>query len=92
VVFAFTQKPENQKTRIDIPVLIEPKLLRAARQIYRTYWVVNPNLVKRATGVAINKLTYRGTLVFSSKPIILLQECFVPLSQLDQISLAPPGS
>ncbi len=83
MVYAFTQQPENQTNRIDLPALIEPNLLRAARQIYRLYWAGNPNLVQGASGVAINKLTYRGMLVFSSKPIILLQECFVPLSQLD---------
>lgn len=83
MVHAFTQRPENQTDKIDIPVLIDPKLLRAARQIYRIYWAANPNLVQRTTGVAINKLTYRGILVFSSKPILLPQECFVPLSQLE---------
>jgi len=48
-------------------------LLKAAQKIYRTYCEVNPNMVKRPTGVVINQLTYRGQLLFSSKPILLPQ-------------------
>lgn len=62
---------------------IDPTLLRAAGQIYRTYYEVNPNLVQRATGVVINQSTYRGMLLFSNQPILLPQEYFVPLTQLE---------
>jgi hypothetical protein len=34
-------------------------------------------------GVAIDRFTYRGKLIFRAKPILLPQECFVPLSQLE---------
>jgi len=82
VVYAVQQRPKNHH-QIDILALIDPTLLKIARQIYYTYCEVNPNLVQRTTGVAINQLTYRGMLMFSSKPILLPQECFVTLSQIE---------
>ncbi|MBW4637661.1 MAG: hypothetical protein KME05_05385 [Gloeocapsa sp. UFS-A4-WI-NPMV-4B04] len=63
--------------------MTDPTLLKAARQIYRTYCEVHTKIIKRPTGVAINQLTYRGKLLFSSKPILLPQECFIPLSQIE---------
>lgn len=83
MVYAIQQSPKNHPNQIDILALIDPTLLRTARQIYYTYCEVNPNLVQRTTGVAINQLTYRGMLMFSSKPILLPQECFVTLSQIE---------
>jgi hypothetical protein len=68
---------------MDIPVLVDPALLRAARQIYRTYYEVHPDLIQRPLGVAINRLNHRGKLIFSGKPILLPQECFVPFSQIE---------
>jgi len=55
---------ENQTKRIELPKLVDPILLKAAQKIYRTYCEVNPNMVKRPTGVVINQLTYRGQLLF----------------------------
>ncbi len=63
--------------------MTDPTLLRAARQIYRTYCEVHTKTSKRPTGVAINQLTYRGKLLFSSKPVLLPEESFIPVSQLE---------
>lgn len=63
--------------------LIEIVFLRAARQIYLSYYAVRPHMVKQPSGVVINRSTYRGKLLFSSKPILLPEECFVPLSQIE---------
>lgn len=68
---------------MDVPVLLDPAILRAARQIYRTYLEVHPNLTQRPTGVAIHRATYRGKLIFLDKPVLLPQECFVPFSQIE---------
>ncbi|WP_250124015.1 hypothetical protein [Chroococcidiopsis sp. CCMEE 29] len=68
---------------INLLVLIDPTLLRAARQIYRAYCETHPNMVKRPTGVAVHQLTYRGNIIFSSKPVLLPQEYFVPLNQIE---------
>ena len=74
---------ENLTKRIDLPNLIEPKLVKTARQIYRDYCEGRPNMVERPTGVVINQLTYRGQVVFSNKPIRLPQEYFIQRDQLD---------
>jgi len=49
---------------VELPKVVDPILLKAAQKIYRTYCEVNPNMVKRPTGVVINQLTYRGQLLF----------------------------
>lgn len=68
---------------MDIPILLDPALLRSARQIYRTYYEVHPEVPQRPSGVAIDRYTHRGKLIFKRKPILLPQECFVPFSQLE---------
>lgn len=69
--------------RKEFPVLPDPALLQAAQQIYRSYYQAHPNLVERPTGVAINRTSLRGKLIFSHKPILLPQESFVPFSQIE---------
>jgi len=49
----------------ELPKVVDPTKSRSKN---RTYCEVNPNMVKRPTGVVINQLTYRGQLLFSSKP------------------------
>ncbi|HEY9876588.1 MAG TPA: hypothetical protein V6D12_24390 [Candidatus Obscuribacterales bacterium] len=82
-MYTSQQRLHNQGNRMDIPVLVDPALIRAARQIYRTYYEVHPDLIQRPLGVAINRLNHRGKLIFSGKPILLPQECFVPFSQIE---------
>lgn len=78
------QRTKNRTKEMDLPVLLDPALLRAARQIYRTYFEVRSDRSLRPTGVAINRFNHRGKLIFSSeKPILLPQECFVPFSQIE---------
>jgi len=68
---------------IDPSVLLDPALLIAARQIYLTYYEVHPDLMQPPIGVAIDRYSHRGKLIFGSKPILLPQECFVPIEQLE---------
>jgi hypothetical protein len=68
---------------MEFPVWLDPAILRAARQIYRTYYEVHPELIQRPLGVAIDRYTCRGKLIFSGKPILLPQECFVPFNQIE---------
>ncbi len=82
-MYALKQIPENHTNPIDLPALIDPTLLRAARQIYRFYTEVTPNLDRYPSGVVINRLTYRGKLVFSNQPILLPEEYFVPVNQIE---------
>ncbi|GAC1471904.1 MAG: hypothetical protein NVS2B14_15450 [Chamaesiphon sp.] len=66
-----------------LTVLLDPAILRAARQVYRAYFDIYPNRVKRPTGIVVNRLNHRGKLSFSVKPVLLPQECFVPVSQIE---------
>jgi hypothetical protein len=63
--------------------LLDPALLQAARQIYRTYYEVHPEETQRPIGIAIDRYSYRGKLIFGQKPILLPKECFIPLGQIE---------
>jgi hypothetical protein len=63
--------------------LVDPTVIRAASQIYYTYCEVHPEIQGRATGVAISRVTHRGKVIFTGYPVLLPQECFVPLSQIE---------
>ncbi len=82
-MYTSQQWQEDYTERMDLPMLLDPALLRAARQIYRTYYEVHPDFTQRPFGVAIHRYTFRGKLIFKRKPILLPQECFVPFSQLE---------
>ncbi|NJO39745.1 MAG: hypothetical protein HC769_26755 [Cyanobacteria bacterium CRU_2_1] len=68
---------------MNFSALLDPAILQTARQIYRTYYEVHPDQVRRPIGVAIDRYTHRGKLIFGEKPILLPQECFIPLSQIE---------
>jgi hypothetical protein len=65
--------------------LADPKLLQAAQDIYRMYCSINTDVTRRRQpiGVAMNRGTYRGKLIFSSYPILLPEECFIPIQELE---------
>lgn len=63
--------------------LLDPTLLKAARHIYRSFYEVRPEVVRRPIGVAIGRVTGRGKLLFGDKPVLLPHECFIPLSQIE---------
>ncbi|GAB4462742.1 MAG: hypothetical protein OHK0037_14150 [Elainellaceae cyanobacterium] len=73
----------DRPEQIDFSALLDPSLLQAARHIYRTYYEVHPDQVQRPIGIAIDRFTHRGKLIFSGKPILLPQECFIPVGQLE---------
>lgn len=82
MVYVSQTRINNPVDDADFSVLLDPAVVRAARQIYRTYYEVHPD-IPRPLGVAIDRFTYRGKLIFSGKPILLPQECFVPFSQIE---------
>lgn len=63
--------------------LLDPALLQAARYIYQTYYEVHPEQMQRPIGIAIDRYSYRGKLIFGQKPILLPKECFIPLNQIE---------
>ncbi|OUL22060.1 hypothetical protein [Nostoc sp. 106C] len=72
--------PNNQHLQ---PPLADPAVIRAAGQIYYTLCEAHPEVTGQATGVAINRTTHRGKVIFTNQPVLLPQECFVPLSQIE---------
>ncbi|OKH25158.1 hypothetical protein NIES593_05185 [Hydrococcus rivularis NIES-593] len=68
---------------MEIPIFLDPSLLRAAQRIYRNYCGLQNKVDRRPCGVAINRDTYRGQLIFRENPILLPRECFIPLKQLE---------
>ncbi|NEQ84025.1 hypothetical protein BJP37_25375 [Moorena bouillonii PNG] len=83
MVYTSQQTQENYQTRLELPKLLDPTVLKAAKHIYRVYYEVHPYLDEQPSGVAIDRYTLRGKLIFSDRPILLPTECFVPLSQLE---------
>jgi hypothetical protein len=83
VVYVSQQRTETRVEEVDFPTLIDPAVIRAARQIYRTYYEVHPEITQRPLGVAIDRYTHRGKLIFSGRPVLLPQECFVPFNQIE---------
>ncbi|NJK52490.1 MAG: hypothetical protein HC936_06045 [Leptolyngbyaceae cyanobacterium SU_3_3] len=61
---------------------IDTSVVRSARLIYETYYDVHPELTEPPLGVAINRLTLRGKLIFNGRPVLLPQECFVPFQRM----------
>lgn len=64
-------------------MLLDPSLLKAARQIYSTYCESQREPFQRPLGIAIDRNSHRGKLIFTRKPILLPQEHFIALSQLE---------
>lgn len=74
---------EQQNKQTELPVLLDPVLLRAARQIYRSYGSLHTKLNKSPLGVAIDREHHRGQVIFNRQPILLPGECFITLRQLE---------
>jgi hypothetical protein len=62
----------------------EPALIQAARKIYRTYMEVHPEVTEEPLGVAIDRYSYRGKLIFVRMPALLPQETFIPFELFDR--------
>ncbi len=77
------QQSNQFRPKTGIPVLLDPGLVKAARQIYQNYFRLRSKVHKSPVGVAIDRQTYRGQLIFAKKPILLPRENFVPLEQLE---------
>jgi hypothetical protein len=81
-VYTLKEKPIHYPEPVAIAKLIDPTVIRAARQIYRSFVEIYPDRSHQPTGVVIDRLTYRGKLVFSAKPILLPDEYFVTIDQI----------
>lgn len=80
--------PLTDQKNPDLPVgeglrMQDPQLLRVARRIYHVYLEVHAKRMRRPSGVAIHTRNYRGSLIFSPRPILLPGECFIPFEQIE---------
>jgi hypothetical protein len=82
-VYALRQEQANYTNPKNQPPLIDPAVIRAAGKIYYTYCEVHPEMAGQASGVAINRDTHRGKVIFTGQPVLLPAECFVPLNQIE---------
>jgi hypothetical protein len=85
MVYAPLKEPQSTipVAPMEFSALLDPTILQTARQIYRTYYEVHPEETQLPVGVAIDRTTHRGKLIFGGKPILLPRECFVPLNQIE---------
>ena len=63
--------------------LLDPNLLKSAKEIYYTYCHFNDKQKKPPIGVAIDRKTHKGQLLFTKRPILLPDERFISISQLE---------
>lgn len=61
----------------------DPSLLYAAKAIYQNYCSIPLTKPSVPLGIVIDRVTYRGQVVFTEHPILLLQECFIPVQHLE---------
>ncbi|TBR59062.1 hypothetical protein B4U84_24750 [Westiellopsis prolifica IICB1] len=82
-MYALRQEQANYTRSKNQPPLIDPAIIRAAGKIYYTYCEVHPEVAGQASGVAINRDTHRGKVIFNAQAALLPAECFVPLNQIE---------
>jgi len=83
VVQTSAQSPYNRHRPIDVGSFRDPVLLQAARRLYNIYLEIPHLQTRRPLGVVINRETYRSLLIFKNTPILLPQECFLPLDYIE---------
>ncbi|ELS00960.1 hypothetical protein Xen7305DRAFT_00006610 [Xenococcus sp. PCC 7305] len=64
-------------------MFIDPILIQSAKRIYRTYCDSRAQVGRKPLGVALNKETLKGQLIFGERPILLPGECFININQME---------
>jgi hypothetical protein len=83
VVYFSQYKPNPEESNPEeYNMLFDPRVLRVAHKLYRLYFEIHGQPERIPTGVAVNRNSYRGCLLFRHHPILLPDECFVPGDQL----------
>ena len=65
------------------PSWIDPDLLGIARQLYREYYYNHTPQMRRPLGVVVHRRSHRAMVVFSHQPVLLWDECLIPLERLE---------
>lgn len=76
-------RPSHNRQAEESSMFLDPNLIKAARRIYRTYCNLHSKMNRKPFGVAIDKDTHRGQLIFRDKPILLPGECFIHINQIE---------
>lgn len=71
----------SEGNRLDM--ITETTILHAAQAIYTCYHQTHGDKQLPA-GVAIDRETLRGHVIFQAQPVLLPRECFVPARKLPQ--------
>lgn len=64
-------------------MFLDPILIQSAKKIYRTYSNSRSQVERKPLGVALNKETLKGQLIFGERPILLPGECFIKMNQME---------
>ena len=64
-------------------MFFDPILIQAAKGIYRSYYDSHSKVERKPLGVALNKETLKGQLIFGERPILLPGECFIDINQVE---------
>ncbi len=85
---SYVSQTINQSSdRFDLePIVLSPVVVKAAKNIYQAY-VDTHGSKQTPLGVALDRYTFRGQLIFTGQPILLPHECFVPLRDIDMLDL-----
>ena len=82
-----SQTINQSSDRFDLePIVLSPVIVKAAKNIYQAY-VDTHGSKQTPLGVALNRYTFRGQLIFTGQPILLPHECFVPMRDIDLFDL-----
>ncbi|MCG9892557.1 MAG: hypothetical protein MH252_15980 [Thermosynechococcaceae cyanobacterium MS004] len=72
------------------PIMLSPVIVKAAKAVYQAY-VKTHGTRQAPIGVAIDRYTYRGQLIFGVQPILLPHECFVSMKEIELLDFASPN-
>lgn len=78
-----TRNQNSAPVQTSSMIFFDPSLIKAARNIYRSYCNLNVSTGTKPVGIVINRDNHRGQLAFNPKPILLPRECFIPLQQIE---------
>lgn len=77
------RSPEPEVKAENLPLWIDPQLLRIARDLYQAYLKTHVKQPQRPLGVTVNPRTYQAKLIFLRKPVLLPMEQFIPFLYIE---------
>jgi len=81
----FVQNPPSRNRNTEPDPLPSPEIMLAsARETYAAYCQIHVD-AQPPIGVAMDRNTGRGQLIFSEQPILLPHECFISVDQMQAI-------